>query len=315
MKIGVPVGNFGNYGKSGGASELLEIAERAELLGYDSVWLHDHLLMPASIRSRYPYNEAGVAGFAWRQDIYDPLALMGAIAVRTQRIHIGTSVLIIPYRNPLVLAKMLATADRLSHGRILLGIGVGWMREEFEQLGIGEYYPVRGRVTDEWMRICLSLWAEGSSSHQGEQHGFEEVGAYPKPWRGGRVPIWVGGKGDIAARRTARYGDGYHSITSTPDELREEIALLHRELERAGREPADVVISMLGPTISLDAAAVDLPATLSGSTQELIDGLVAYKEAGLQHAELVPMPGAPVTPRRYMDALQYLAEEVLPALR
>ncbi len=315
MKLGVAVGNFGTYGESGGAAELVEIAERAELLGYDSVWLHDHLFMPAAIRSRYPYNEAGIAGFAWRQDIFDPLALMGAIAVRTRRVQIGTSVLIVPYRSPVVLAKMLATADQLARGRIVLGIGVGWMREEFEQLGIGAYYPVRGRITDEWIRVCLELWSDGASSHHGEHHSFDEVGAWPKPWSGGRVPIWVGGKGEIAARRTARYGDGYHSITSTPDELRTEIALVHRELERAGRDPQRVVISMLGPMIALDGAVAEQPATLGGSTQALIDGLAAYREAGLDHAELIPAGAAPNTPRRYMDAMQYLAEEVFPALR
>lgn len=316
MNFGIAVGNFGSFGHNGNAQELLEVARRAELLGYDAVWLHDHLFMPAAIRSRYPYNEAGVAGFAYRQDIYDPLALMAAIAVETQRVEIGTSVLIIPYRNPLVLAKMLATADQLSKGRILLGIGVGWMEEEFQQLGIGNYYPVRGRVTDEWMRICIELWTgEGASNFEGEFHSFQDLGAFPKSYRKPHIPIWVGGKGKIAARRTARYGQGYHSITSTPEELADEVTLLHKELDAVGRDPAEVTVSMLGPSIALTPPAYPMPATLQGSTQQIIDGLAAYGAAGLEHAAITLAGYGPNGATGYLEAMQAIAEEIVPALR
>jgi probable F420-dependent oxidoreductase len=316
VKFGIAVGNFGRFGHNGTARDLVDVARRAEVLGYDSVWLHDHLFMPAAIRSRYPYNEAGVAGFAYRQDIHDPMALMAAIAVATERVEIGTSVLIIPYRNPVLLAKMLATADQLSKGRILLGIGVGWMEEEFIQLGIGDYYPIRGRVTDEWMRICIELWTgEGASSFDGEFHHFEEVGAFPKSCRKPHIPIWVGGKGEIAARRTARYGQGYHSITSSPAELAQEVSLLHRILEEAGRDPDEVTVSMLGPSIALAPLASALPATLGGSSQEIIDGLAAYAEAGLEHAEISLAGYSPANASGYQEGMQKIAEEVLPALR
>jgi probable F420-dependent oxidoreductase len=316
VKFGIAVGNFGSFGHNGNAQELVAVARRAELLGFDSVWLHDHLFMPAAIRSRYPYNEAGIAGFAYRQDIYDPMALMAAIAVETERVEIGTSVLIIPYRNPLLLAKMLATADQLSKGRILLGIGVGWMEEEFVQLGIGDYYPVRGRVTDEWMRICIELWTgPGASSFRGEFHRFEEVGAFPKCYRKPHIPIWVGGKGEIAARRTARYGQGYHSITSSPAELAEEVELLQRHLDKAGRDPAEVTVSMLGPSIAVAPLSHEMPATLTGSRQQIIDGLAAYAEAGLEHSELSVAGYAPANASGYLAGMQWVAEEILPALR
>jgi len=316
VKFGIAVGNFGSFGHNGSAPELVEVARRAELLGFDSVWLHDHLFMPAAIRSRYPYNEAGVAGFAYRQDIYDPMALMAAIAVATQRVEIGTSVLIVPYRNPLLLAKMLSTADQLSKGRILLGIGVGWMEEEFVQLGIGDHYPVRGRVTDEWMRICIELWTgEGASSFEGAYHRFEDVGAFPKPFRKPHIPIWVGGKGEIAARRTARYGQGYHSITSSPAELAGEVERLHRHLEAADRDPAEVVVSMLGPSIALAPLSHEMPATLGGGAQQIIDGLAAYAAAGLEHAELSMAGYSPADASGYLDGMQWVAEEILPALR
>ena len=210
MKFGIPIGNFGTLGKYGDAGDVVAVAERAELLGYDSVWVHDHIFMPALIESRYPYNESGVAGFAYHQDIYDPIAMMAAVAVRTSRVQIGTSVLIVPYRDPLVQAQMIATLDQLSGGRVLLGIGVGWMEEEFEALGIGEQFPVRGRVTDEWIGIARELWtSEGPASYEGRYRSFRDMGGIAKCAQQPHVPIWVGGKGPIASRRVARYGNGY----------------------------------------------------------------------------------------------------------
>ena len=318
MQFGVTVGNFGTYGKQGGARDLVRIARRAELLGFDSVWVHDHLFMPATIRARYPYNESGVAGFAYRQDIYDPLATMAAIAVQTSRVEIGTSVLIIPYRNPVVLARMLATLDQLSHGRIILGLGVGWMQEEFEALGIGDYYPVRGSVTDEWIRICLALWTnEGAVDYEGRFHSFSGLSASPRPVRQPHIPLWVGGKGEVAWRRVARYGSGYHSITSSPEEIRAELSHVHEELERRGRDPAQLVVSMLGPRVVI-GRHVDTPATVSGSRDEIIDRLGEYERAGLQHALATPSFGellGEATPERTEEAMQYMAEEVLPALQ
>lgn len=318
MEFGIAVGNFGTYGKRGGAQELIGIARHAELLGFDSVWVHDHLFMPATIRARYPYNESGVAGFAYRQDIYDPLAMMAAIAARTSRIRIGTSVLIIPYRNPVILARMLATLDQLSHGRIILGLGVGWMAEEFEALGIGAWYPVRGAVTDEWIRICIALWTgKAPVSYQGRFHSFSRVSPLPRPVQQPCIPLWVGGKGPIAARRVARYGSGYHTITSTPAEIVTELKLVHAEMERAGRDPSELVVSMLGPGIRIGGAPGP-GAAVSGSRDQMISQLGEYAAAGLQHAIVLPTfanAAGEATPERTKEALEYLAKEVLPALR
>ena len=310
MKFGVPVGNFGQFGKRGGARNQVRVAVAAERLGFDSVWVHDHLVMPARIRARYPYNEAGVAGFAWRQDIYDPFSMMSALAVATERVEIGTSVLIVPYRNPLVQAKMLATIDQLARGRIRLGIGVGWMKEEFEELGIGDWYPVRGRVTDEWITIWKRVWAdEGPSSFQGRFYSFQDMGAFPKPVRKS-IPIWVGGWGDVAARRVARLGDGYQTISSTP-------AMVRTEMEKRGRNPDLLEISMLsGIRIGGDALPGSTP-VVSGSSQQIIDRLGEYRDAGLHHLLATPRraDAGPPTPDTMIEDMQYLAEEVLPALR
>jgi probable F420-dependent oxidoreductase len=320
MKIGVTVGNFDTFGKHGGTADIIDVACQAEGLGFDSVWLHDHLFMPATIRAKYPYNDSGVAGFAYRQNIYDPYAMMAAIAVRTSRVQIGTSVVIVPYRNPIVQARMLATLDQLSHGRILFGLGVGWMSEEFDALGISDYYPIRGTVTDEWMRICMALWTgQEPVDFEGRFHSFKGLTPLPQPVQKPHLPLWIGGKGEVAARRVARYGTGYHTITSTPDQLRQELALVHAELERRERDPAEVVVSMLGPMISINAEGPPVPGVISGSVAQMIDQLGEYADAGLDHAIVIPVDarsgGFQKTPAETVDAMRFVAEELLPALR
>jgi probable F420-dependent oxidoreductase len=317
MKFGVPIGNFGQFGKLGTARDQVRVAAAAERFGFDSVWVHDHIVMPARIRARYPYNDSGVAGFAWRQDIYDPIAMLSALAVATERVEIGTSVLIIPYRNPVVLAKMLATVDQLARGRLRLGIGVGWMQEEFEALGIGDWYPIRGRVTDEWIAVCKELWSrDGASSFKGRFVSFEEIGAYPRPVNR-HIPIWVGGWGDVAARRVARYGDGFQTISSTPAMVTEQLACVRTELERRGRTLGQIEVSMLGG-IRIGEGAIGSPLVMiGGSRQEIVDRLGEYREAGLQHLIATPRrAGAgPFTPDGLIEDMQYLAEEIFPALR
>ena len=317
MKFGVPIGNFGQFGKHGDAPDQVRVAQAAERLGYDSVWLHDHIVMPAVIHARYPYNDSGVAGFAWRQDIYDPLAMMAAVAAATERVEIGTSVLIIPYRNAVVLAKMLATIDQLAQGRVRLGIGVGWMQEEFEALGIGDWYPIRGRITDEWIAACRALWSvDELSSFQGRYVSFEEVGAYPKPFNG-TIPVWVGGWGDVAARRVARLGDGFQTISSTPEMVKEQLTMVRVEMEKRGRNPDTLEISMLGG-IRLGEGVTAGPAPLiSGSTQQIIDRLGEYHEAGLDHLLATPRRAgaAAFTPDSMIEDMQQLAEEIIPHVR
>jgi probable F420-dependent oxidoreductase len=317
MKFGVSIGNFGQFGKHGSARDQVRVAVAAERLGFDSVWVHDHLVMPARILARYPYNESGVAGFAWRQEIYDPLAMLAAVAAATERVEIGTSVLIIPYRNPVVLAEMLATLDQLAGGRLRLGIGVGWMQEEFEALGIGDWFPIRGRVTDEWIAICKNLWSgEGASSFRGRYAAYEQIGAYPKPVRG-HIPILVGGWGPVAWRRVARYGDGYHTITSTPAMLREQLAGVGPELERRGRSLRGIEVSMLGGVRLGDAAGTSVQPLIGGSTQEVIDRLGEYRDAGLQHLIATPRRAGrePYTPDGLIEDMQQVAEEIMPAVR
>jgi probable F420-dependent oxidoreductase len=310
VQFGALVGNFGTYGEDPGVDGCIEVADEAERLGFDSVWVHDHVVMPADVTSRYLYNESGDSPFRPDQFIYDPITVMAAIAARTQRVLIGTSVLIVPYRNPLVLAKELSTIDRISHGRVALGIGVGWMREEFDALGIGDLYERRGAVTDEFMAACIDLWTQdGPSSFDGRWVRYRDVGANPRPVQQPHIPIWVGGKTPAAHRRVARYGSGYHTVASTPEQVAREVAAVRVELERVGRDPDELVVSMLWAFLATDGV------------QHVIDTIGAYAEAGLHH--LVGVPS--LTNRQPADDqerfaatiedLQRFAEEVRPSLR
>ena len=185
--------------------------------------------------------------------------------------------LIVPYRNPLVLAKELATIDRISHGRVVLGIGVGWMREEFDALGIDDLWSHRGAVTDEFMAACVDLWTQdGPSTFDGRWVNYRDIGANPLPVQRPHIPIWVGGKTAPAHRRVARYGSGYHTVASTPAQIAQEVAAVRAEMERAGRDPDELVVSMLWAFLA------------TGGVQQLIDTIGAYAEAGLHHLVGVP---------------------------
>jgi probable F420-dependent oxidoreductase len=277
MKFGVLAGNFGTFGEEPGVDGCLAVAEEAERLGFDSVWVHDHIIMPSDVQSKYPYNATGASPFRVDQFIYDPITVMAAIAARTSRVQIGTSVLVVPYRNPLVLAKELATVDRISHGRVVLGIGAGWMSEEFDALGIGEHYVHRGSMTDEWMAVCVNLWTQsGPSSFKGRWVSYANVGANPLPVQKPHIPIWVGGKTPAAQRRVARYGSGYHTITSTPGEVAAEVAQVRGLMEQAGRDPDSLVVSMLWAGLGLNGR------------QQVVDTLGEYARAGMHHLVGIP---------------------------
>jgi probable F420-dependent oxidoreductase len=312
MQFGVFSGNFGTFGRSPGADGCLAVAEEAERLGFDSVWVHDHVIMPSGVRSKYPYSETGASPFSVDQYIYDPLALMAAIGARTSRIAIGTSVLIVPYRNPLVLAKQLATIDCISHGRIILGIGVGWMQEEFTALGVGDYWERRGAVTDEFMAVCLDLWTQrGPSSFSGRWIRYRDVGANPLPLQKPHIPIWVGGKTPAALRRVARYGSGYHTITSTPAQVAEEVRGVRAELERAGRDPGELVVSMLWAGLEVRGVA------------QTLDAIGEYARAGMHHLVGIPWLlgrdfaefAAADRLEATLENLRVFAAEVLPRVR
>ena len=229
------------WGPGATREALVTLARRVEALGYDSVWASDHVVVPFAIGSRYPYNATGDFPLPPTANFLEPLTALALVAGVTERVRLGTTVLVIPHRHPVLAAKMLATLDHLAPGRVILGAGVGWMREEIELLGAP--YEQRGAWTDEALRVMRACWTQERVSFRGRFFTVPEVGFAPKPARGA-IPIWIGGHTPRALRRVAELGDGWHAAFATPDVLRTGLVELGRACEKAGRDPASLTLSV-----------------------------------------------------------------------
>jgi len=240
MKFGLRYASLGRYSNGPAAVELAQAAEAA---GFDSIWTVEHVVVPHQYQSRYPYSPTGRMG-AGLEDfpIPDPLIWLAYVASATRMIKLGTAILILPQRNPVVTAKAVATLDHLAGGRrVLLGIGVGWLAEEFATLGVP--FEDRGPRTDEYVAAMRVLWTEERASFHGRFVSFEQVFCRPRPAEG-RIPIIVGGDTRAAARRAGRLGDGYFPARGAPAELFDE---MRRAAEGAGRNPADIELTVSAP--------------------------------------------------------------------
>jgi len=237
MKIGchLPI-----YGDVATRATLLGFARRVEALGFDSLWVSDHVVLPWRVTSRYPYNATGDFPLAPDTPFLEPLTALAVVAGVTERIALGTSVLVLPHRHPVLLAKMLATLDQLSGGRVILGAGVGWMQEEIDLLG-GDYRR-RGAWSNEAIRVMRACWREPRPRFDGEFFRFDEIGVEPKPVRRD-IPIWIGGDTAAALRRVAEFGDGWHAAFPTPQSLEATLPSLREACRRVGRDIASVTLS------------------------------------------------------------------------
>jgi probable F420-dependent oxidoreductase len=317
VRVGALVQNFGGFPETGrGARACVDVAQHAERAGFDSVWVTDHIVLPEVREARYPHNDSGDFPYRWDQDIHEPLSLMGALASATDRVEIGVAVLVIPYRNPLLTAKMLATIDQLAGGRVILGAGVGWLQDEFTALGLpAGVFAHRGSVTEEYLRTMRAAWtAEAAVSHEGPWVRFDAVGTRPQPPRGGHLPVWIGGKGERALRRAARLGDGYLAISSDPVLLRKEVNRLRQLAEQEGRDPATLTVALIDG-IAVSERPLDGDRTpLHGSTEQIARGLRQFADAGLDHLVAgVRMSGDP-TYEGTVRAMDAVARDVLPDL-
>jgi probable F420-dependent oxidoreductase len=256
------------YGSAASRDVVIPFARRMEALGYESLWVSDHLVIPYRIQSRYPYNETGEFPMPPTTDWLEPLTVLGLVAGVTERIRLGTTVLVLPHRHPLLLAKMLATLDRLAPGRVILGAGVGWMREEIELFGVP--YARRGKWSDEAIRVLRTCWQDERSSFAGEFFRIPEVGAFPKPGGDG-IPIWIGGHTPAALRRVAELGDGWHAAFTTPETLPPALDRLRAACQGAGRDFASVTI-----TVRMGLSA-------RRPADELIGELKALHDLGVAH--------------------------------
>jgi probable F420-dependent oxidoreductase len=227
-----------------GPDSLLAIATEAETLGFDYVTVSDHLIIPTSIASRYPYSDSGEFPSGAAAPRLELLTAATFIAAATTKLGIVTSVMVVPHRPPVLTAKILATIDYLSKGRLTLGIGAGWCEEEFDAIGT-EPFAERGAVTDETMAVCRELWTKEHPEFHGKYASFKDVLFPPKPV--GTIPIWVGGESNPALRRTAKYGDAWYPIGTNPSfpmdtltRYKAGVAKLRGMTEKAGRSPSAV---------------------------------------------------------------------------
>ena len=230
------------------AASIRALAEKAEALGYHYLTVSDHIAVPTEIDSDYPYSETG--DFPWVEggdvECMEQFTLLSWLAAITSKIRLLTSVTVVPHRNPLFMAKSLATTDQLSGGRITFGCGAGWMREEFEALGLPPF-DARGQVTNEYIGAIKAIWTQDRPVYDGEFVKFDKIGMDPKPVQTPHPPIWIGGESAPALRRTVALGDVWYPFGTNPQFRMDSLAAykarverLHGLAEEAGRDPASI---------------------------------------------------------------------------
>lgn len=315
MSESLPVGcTLPTSGAAADPAAVGALAQTAEQLGFDSIWISDHVVVPERITSAYPYTVDGAFPSSPSNAYLEPLSTLGFLAGVTRRVRLGIAVLILPYRHPLLTAKMIATLDNLSAGRVDLGIGVGWMREEFLALGQSEdVYQHRGSATDEQLRVFDAVWSADVAGYDGRFYRFEPVGVHPHPVQKPRPPVWIGGHTRAALRRVALHGDGWLPIGGRPPadlppaEVEACIATIRRQAADAGRDPERIRVCF---DTTIDFAATD-GRPFSGTPESIAAQLSAYIEAG---ADSLVVSFGRQPPAVYEASLHRFAEEVRPRI-
>ena len=269
------------------------LATAIEDLGFDSLWVSDHIVVPEG--ERYI-----------PEVIHEPLALLAWLASATSTITLGVSVLVLPYRDPVFTAAFLGSVDVLSGGRVVLGVGAGWLEREFEALSAS--YEERGAVTDEYLRVLRNLWETETSSFSGRWKKYESMRLFPKHHEGreGTIPIVVGGNAAPSLRRAAELGDGWHPINQTPEQLAVGVARYRELCDAAGRPAGPVILRHMpgGRTVPEGRSP------LTGSAEEQAADLSAYADAGLDEL-MLSLPAR--TPEALLDALGTFRTDVVAA--
>ncbi len=240
MKFGIAFANTGPFADAKGATAFVQAAEAA---GFESVWTVEHVIVPSGYQSAYPYSPTGKMPGPEDSPIPDPLVWLSFVAAATERIRLATGILILPQRNPVVLAKELATLDAMSGGRLDLGIGVGWLEEEFDAIGVP--FSERGARTDDHVAALRALWTQDKATHQSPFTNFADCILRPRPAQGS-IPIHVGGHSVAAARRAGRLGDGFFPGRGDHDELRSLFDVVRASATDAGRDPDAIELTAAG---------------------------------------------------------------------
>jgi probable F420-dependent oxidoreductase len=309
MKIGVflPVS-----GRAASRATLMQAAQEAEALGYDSVWAADRLVMPWKIETPYPYSKE--AGFIVPPDrpFFDTMTCLAFLAGCTQRIELGMSVMVLPYRHPLHWARIATTIDQLSTGRLILGVGVGWMKEEFAAMNVP--FKERGKIADEQLTLLNHLWDDEHITFLGDYYNIDDIAFSPKAFQRRKVPIWVGGEGKAAQKRAGFFGDAWfpYFVRITPEELSARFAHVRVQARNAGREPSHVELACCLPVELTPTPIEPITDYLKGSVEQVVERLREYMKIGVVHLGLQFM--MPHYPER-REQIERFAKEGMPALR
>lgn len=284
MDFGLMFANTGPFATTTGATTIARAAEDA---GFESVWTVEHVVVPAGYASTYPYSDTGRMPGSEATPIADPIVWLTWAAAQTTTLNVGTGILILPQRNPVVLAKACATLDVLSGGRLRLGVGVGWLEEEFDVIGVP--FAGRGRRAEEYVAAMRALWDDETATYAGDTVAFTNAISRPAP-ANGRVPVIVGGHSNAAAERAGRIGDGFFPGKGDNDRLRELLTIMRRASEDAGRDPDGIEITAggaaafapdpveaLGELAEMGVSRVAVP-PLSFAVDEISDRLAEFGE-------------------------------------
>lgn len=309
MKFGVflPIS-----GRAAGPTALMQAARSAEAQGFDSVWAADRIIIPWEITTPYNYSSSQQFIVPPDRPFLEPLTCLAFLAGCTEKILLGMSVMVLPYRPPIYSAKVATTIDTLSKGRLILGIGIGWMVEEFEALGLP--FKDRAAVSAEQVQIFKRLWEDERPRFEGRHYRFGELAFYPKPVQKPRIPLWVGGEGEHAQRRAGRYGDAWfpYFVKITPQELAARFENVQRSAKEAGRDPADLRLNCCLPVELTKEAVPQEPDRLNGNPEQVSKALQGFQKVGVQHIALQFM--VPHLPER-LEQIDRFAREVIPAFR
>lgn len=301
MKVGV---FFPPWGPTASVERVELFAEAAESNGYHSLWVGDHVAFPREVASSYSYREGGSTPFDPDEPHFEPLTLLAYIAARTRKIRLGVSVFILPMRNPVLSAGLIGNVQALSRGRIHLGIGSGWMREEFEALGAD--FAKRGAITDEYLALLRHLWAGNASAFRGEHYKVQALGLKPLP--DPPIPISVGGNSEVAMRRAARFGNGWQPLRLPPQDAAMGVRRLHGIAAEQGRDPGTLTVSLRAALLDLETSSRGPDGAGADVGERCAELLAGYREAGVDEFIVeFPFPGTPV--ERQIEWLQWLKEE------
>ncbi len=267
---------FANTGPFVHPDAAVRFAQAAEAAGFESLWTVEHVVVPANYASTYPYSDSGKMPGRDDHPIPDPLVWLAYLASATSTIRLATGILILAQRQPLIVAKQLATLDVLSGGRVELGVGVGWLREEYNALGVS--FDDRGRRTDEYVAALRTLWSEKEASFSGEFTSFTNCISEPKPLNG-QIPIHVGGHSEVAARRAGRIGDGFFPIEADHGTLRHLFDVARSSAEAHGRDPGHLSFTTSG-RLAFGERAIDEVGSLNelGVQRVIIPALLFFKD-------------------------------------